>query len=480
MKNSHPLNIIYHGPPGTGKTWRACKLAMEIVSGKKHEKHEKLGEYIYEGRVGMMTFHASMGYEDFIEGIRPFTSDEKQVLYEVEDGIFKQLCTRATYSLYRTWQKRLAARKPDFDKLYKEFIDFLSRMMADEEAKEYVFETATGKMVMLERIGRNYSLVFRYLKGSRSYAVSKRRLEKLYNEFAGIESINQVVQDIKQAIGKGNEPLYWAVFNRLKEFEQNVNLAKQLSGDVENEPPYEDMKVLIADFDFQKLTTGDYEKADKFVMVIDEINRGNVAAIMGELITIIEENRRAGMPQALSTRLPHSKESFTVPPNLHIIATMNTANQNITQIDHALRRRFLFRKLAPDASLLKPVAGIDLPRLLRTINGRISSLIDEDHQVGHAYLMPVLQATAPVKKLHEIFYEQIVPLLGSFFMNDYYSMGKVLGNEFISHSPESISFAKGFSAEEEQAPYFVSSQKGVVQYLERAAFKKALKSVYEQ
>lgn len=130
------------------------------------------------------------------------------------------------------------------------------------------------------------------------------------------------------------------------------------------------------------------EKKENYVLIIDEINRGNISKIFGELITLIEPSKRAGEPESLSVLLPYSSTPFSVPNNLYLIGTMNTADHSLTALDTALRRRFDFEAMLPDITVLKDtvIKGIDLPRLLQTLNDRIQVLYDREHMLGHAFL----------------------------------------------------------------------------------------------
>ncbi len=515
-KDIYPLNTIFYGPPGTGKTYYTINRSVAIIAHsseleiiKKYPKDERNGlkqEFeIYKeaGQIAFVTFHQAFSYEDFVEGIKPYTDEHKNLVYRVEDGIFKQLSIRATYALYLARQQRLSQntkRWTDFDALYIEFVDFLKRMMSDEEAKEFIFETVTEKPVHLEQINNHHTLIFRHEQGARTYGVTKNRLEKLYNRFEQLEDIKNVTADIINTIGGCNTAVYWATFSRLKDFEQNRKPAYEYiysKGKPAPGDPYEIMKKTVADFDFAKLTPTDFAQAENYVLIIDEINRGNIASIFGELITLLEDDKRAGKQEALSVILPYSKDSFSVPPNLFLLGTMNSADRSIEVLDSALRRRFSFEEMPPRPELLnsgeqvlvhlkknystieeepeiylneaQPLygflgakqaiagnlvesyrqnnakairqnlkklsfTGINLEQLLAVINRRITLLLDADHCIGHAFFMPVFQAEQPLEMLNKIFYTRIIPLLQEYFYGDYGKVELIIGKAFFGYT----------------------------------------------
>lgn len=166
------------------------------------------------------------------------------------------------------------------------------------------------------------------------------------------------------------------------------------------------------------------------VLIIDEINRGNISRIFGELITLIEESKREGAGEALSVTLPYSKESFSVPKNVYLIGTMNTADRSLAGLDIALRRRFVFREMAPRPQLLDgvEVAGLNIGQLLRVMNQRIEVLLDRDHCLGHAYFMP-LKNDPSRARLERIFRNQILPLLQEYFFEDWERISWVLNDQ---------------------------------------------------
>ncbi|MDF2393583.1 AAA domain-containing protein [Aeromonas sp. 2MA4] len=177
------------------------------------------------------------------------------------------------------------------------------------------------------------------------------------------------------------------------------------------------------------VTTQSTLKKQPYVLVIDEINRGNVSRIFGELITLIEPSKRAGADEALTATLPYSKRPFSVPDNLYLIGTMNTADRSLAGLDIALRRRFEFCEMPPRPELLDAVEvqGLNIGKLLRTLNQRIEVLLDRDHCLGHAYFMP-LKKDCSLSRLELIFRNQILPLLQEYFFEDWQRIQWVLND----------------------------------------------------
>ncbi|PSB82724.1 McrB family protein [Photobacterium damselae] len=180
----------------------------------------------------------------------------------------------------------------------------------------------------------------------------------------------------------------------------------------------------------KRMSPSNQSSSDKRVLIIDEINRGNISNIFGELITLIEPSKRAGAKEALSVKLPYSKEMFSVPDNLHIIGTMNTADKSLAQIDIALRRRFQFEEMMTNYELLAEIPlidGIDIEQMVRVINKRIKLLYDREHTIGHSFFLS-LKDNPSIEHLAEIFELQILPLLEEYFFENWERVAMVLGD----------------------------------------------------
>lgn len=363
-----PLNQILYGPPGTGKTYNTAKRAVEIIDGNTPESDDEIKaryrELLAEGRIVFITFHQSYGYEEFIEGIRPDV-DGGDVRYEIKDGLFKELCACAT-----------TPSADGFDEAYDKLLGEIDRRDGGIPR-----QTKTGRPYSVVRGNKFDSIGFSAKHFVHySYNLTKRTLRKSYE--TGVPA-------------SGHESYTPGLLAFMK---QECGL-QDLRGDNSGKP---------------------------YVLIIDEINRGNISKIFGELITLIEVDKREGGKDELSVNLPYSGDKFSVPANVHIIGTMNTADRSIALLDTALRRRFRFIEMMPDSELLQEAAGVDLPVLLDKMNERIKKLHNRDHCIGHSYLMGVDGMDA----LAEAFEYSIIPLLREYFFDDMKSIADVLNGAF--------------------------------------------------
>ena len=208
------------------------------------------------------------------------------------------------------------------------------------------------------------------------------------------------------------------------------------NGILTNNPDGTYGKFIVEDIN-KRFPTANKKNQKNYILIIDEINRGNISKIFGELITLIEPSKRIGATEEIKVKLPNNGELFGVPQNLYIIGTMNTADRSIAQIDTALRRRFEFVEMLPKPELLvdknkNPIIidGINVQKILEAINERIEYIHDREHTIGHSYFMPLKDE--PTKaKLDEIFRVNIIPLLTEYFYSDWQDLRFVLNNDYI-------------------------------------------------
>ncbi|EPJ2443582.1 McrB family protein [Campylobacter jejuni] len=397
-----PLNQILYGPPGTGKTYHTIDKALEILGENlesRDEKKAKFDEYVRKGQIVFTTFHQSYGYEEFVEGIKPIIDNDEnsqEVKYDVKDGIFKELCDKSLKNYILSMQNE---NEIDLDKLIFEFANYINQDFLNK-GNEFPLENK----VSIKKILLNFKDEYRSfslggsIKSPQSLTIDI--IKRDYLNFKNKKILS--FKDIKpkydsQSDYHGNAIYYFMFYNKLKEFEN-----------IQNEK-----------FKIKK------EILKSYIIIIDEINRGNVSKIFGELITLIEPSKRIGEKEELKVTLPYSGEKFGVPKNVYIIGTMNTADRSITSLDIALRRRFEFIEMMPDVSKLSmDCEGINLQELLKAINTRIEYLLDREKTIGHAFFVSVEN----LEDLKKVFQNKIIPLLQEYFYNDYALINAVLNH----------------------------------------------------
>ena len=413
-KVNFPLNQILYGPPGTGKTYNTIAKAIEIIELRRVEKEEikdeekrkalkkQFDEYVQSGQIKFVTFHQSYGYEEFVEGLKAYTED-KNIHYRVEDGIFKEICKRIKeYKEHKKW-KVPQISEDRFDKLYDIYAANLPNYAKNETSNKKL-KTSDGYEFYLYK-----------------------------NTAKGIEA--------RSASSADGNPMPMSK-DSLKKilFDQNNSKSSYRYG-THPDAVLEDM-----------LSTMPY------VLIIDEINRGNISKIFGELITLIELSKRLGADDEIIVELPYSKEKFGVPSNLYIIGTMNTADRSIALMDTALRRRFEFVEMMPQPELLGTIKikykdinpkeiEIDFTTMLKTINERIEYLYDRDHTIGHAYFMSI-KSGADISELASVFKNKILPLLQEYFYDDWEKIRLVLGDNQKNEDLQLVKIKKNMATKE--------------------------------
>lgn len=394
------LNQILYGPPGTGKTYHTIDRALEILNPQFNLKQDReilkaeYKKYLDAGRIAFTTFHQSLSYEDFIEGIKPEVEEDTEgnrtVVYEVQPGIFKALADRANAPVLIN-QNIQADFDDAWDSLLKDF---------ENNPKLFLKVQTPGKGYNIVEVTSNGNLLVKSSTAKNDTLVSYSRLKRLHSSIADLSHVRNIDREFRGVIGGMDSSAYWAVLNYIHSW-----LAAHES----------------------KLVT--LEEKLPYILIIDEINRGNVSQIFGELITLIEDDKRIGRKEELKVILPYSKSIFGVPENLYIIGTMNTADRSVEAIDTALRRRFSFIETPPQPERLTDVnyKDVNLSELLATINVRIELLVDRDHQIGHAYFMGIEN----LEDLKLCFRNRILPLLEEYFYGDFGKIGLVLGDKFV-------------------------------------------------
>lgn len=487
ITTNNPLNQILFGPPGTGKTYKTINKALEIIGekieGKTRQEIKELFDLrMQEGQIAFTTFHQSMSYEDFIEGIKPIEPEKESdpVIYRIEYGIFRNLCIEASFAIAQLRENKTTDEVLDFSILYDKFVEGVEEKLLNGQKVE--LETKSGGKVLVESISQQGNIIIKHKDGTRSYTVSKARLTKLQSAISDLDDVSNINNQFRAIIGGSNSSAYWSVLFAIRKEKPTKTISKE-----NRTYTIEDKKEVV-----QSLIKPDYKNKNgkSFVLIIDEINRGNVSQIFGELITLIEDDKRLGKDEALEVTLPYSKEKFGVPPNLYIVGTMNTADRSIEALDTALRRRFSFEEISPEPELVSPPMllqnlwiryrtlgwssnewkliennflklyggqiknrdkyeaieerilildkkitldsaisfnGLNLEPLLITINKRIEKLLDKDHQIGHSYFMSV----ANLDDLKLVFQNKIIPLLQEYFFGDFGKIGLVLGKGFL-------------------------------------------------
>ena len=409
-----PLNQILFGAPGTGKTYHTKKMAVEIINGKKARAREEINkeyeELVEAGQIVFTTFHQSLSYEDFIEGIKPEITEGGNIKYEVKDGIFKQLCSRAIEQKPKNSDIEIY----DFDRGWNDLIAEAEQNLLSDSMLS--LRTRNGEEVYVTKITDNKNIKIKHKGGGSGteYNVPYDRINNLYKVFPDLSVISNIDKEFDSVIGGSNSSAYWAVLNYIN------NKIKENNKEI------------------------DFEETKNHVLIIDEINRGNVSAIFGELITLLEEDKRKGNPEHTEVKLPYSGNNFSVPNNVYIIGTMNTADRSVEALDTALRRRFSFVEMQPNSNELSEVENVDLSKLLETINKRIEVLIDKDHQIGHSYFIGI----EDLDGLRRTFKDRIIPLLEEYFYGDFGKIGLVLGGAFIESVENKTTFPKNFEYEE--------------------------------
>jgi 5-methylcytosine-specific restriction protein B len=345
-------NIILYGPPGTGKTYSTIDLAVSIATGNTSDKHSEnkiqFDFYRSEGQIEFVTFHQNYSYEDFMVGLKPDIENE-QLRFRQHKGIFYEIAKRARENYLAS--KEMRSKEREFDEVLNEVLAPV------HEGKEVEIKMISKKSFWITDVNSN-SIFFRKASGGTAHTLS-------------IDTLGDLVSGTRN-VPSGLASYYLPLIDKIK-----IN---------------------------QKIE-GTVESLKSYVLIIDEINRANISKVFGELITLLEDDKRLGQENELKITLPNAEKEFSVPPNLFIIGTMNTADKSIALIDVALRRRFEFIGKYPDYTNLDPAEK----SLLQKINAAIfEKKKSADYLIGHAYFMKKLP-------IEDVLRNKVVPLLMEYF-----------------------------------------------------------------
>lgn len=352
-----PCNIILYGPPGTGKTYNTIDLAVEIITGNKasHQENKKAFDALRnEGQIEFITFHQNYSYEDFMTGIRPDLEETSILKFRRKEGIFYKMCKRAEQNYLHSQDKKNALRP--FKELFAEFIEPL-----EKEEEEIEIKMISGKSSFWITEINPSNLGFRKHSGGTSHTLSIDTIQGLY----------EGTREFTSGLRSYYEPLINELWRRGKQTSSEVPLRR-------------------------------------YVLIIDEINRANISKVFGELITLLEEDKRVGAKNELRISIPGEETGFGIPPNVYIIGTMNTADKSIAMIDIALRRRFEFIGYFPDYSKVDGLSGEILGHINNEIYNRKKSA---DYLIGHGYFMNGDEPPETSKVLQN----KVIPLLMEYF-----------------------------------------------------------------
>lgn len=385
-------NIMLYGAPGVGKTFNCKKLVALIEGGDFTEgeifdfvinnQNDKIKEgsidELYEAiknekRIEFVTFHQNYSYEDFIEGFRP--NENGDIKLDDESGIFKRIANNAKENLENS-QINEDVKLLNLDELIKKFTNHVQDSL-DKEEKFFI-----DTKITIESINERRAFVLGGSIKTNTQRLTPDIIKRDYLEFknGNIKSYEDVKPTYEsQKSTHGNARYYFMIYKKIAEFEKTLN---------------------VNTIQKQK------EVQKNYYIVVDEINRGNISKIFGELITLIEEDKRG--KKEYEVTLPYSKKPFLIPENLYIIATMNSTDKSIATIDIALRRRFTFLKMKPNSSLVENQESKDL---MDKLNQFIEEKLGEDYMLGHSYFMQERDLDF-VKKY------KLVPLLEEYFYGD--------------------------------------------------------------
>lgn len=455
LLNYNP-NLILYGPPGTGKTYSLEKI-IEAFEYERTKTPVPFSDLMEKGRISYVTFHQSFSYEEFVEGLRPVTvqSDDTEqkgaeLQYKVEDGVLLRIADRAVRGQLqeeftadefknvgdntRIWKISLGSRGKE-EELYKKClasntiaIDWLTGHDLSNWDKDMIFETLKKESDNSNNPTNDADSIYKFTQ-----EVSLGDIVLVFASVTAIRAIGVVDGDYYLASTEKyyqhRRPVKWLeVFDEpldILKYNNNVRLTLKTVYELKRFK-FSDIREMLTPTN--TIAQSENHLSIPYFLVIDEINRGNISKIFGELITLIEKDKR----DKIKLELPYSRKLFSLPSNLYIIGTMNTADRSIAILDTALRRRFVFKEIEPNSDIIRddrPLNDddVDVALILDKLNKIITEKIDRDHRIGHAYFLQAFD----LNQLKIVWYYQIIPLLMEYFYNDGETIASMITDAFF-------------------------------------------------
>lgn len=384
-----PLNQILYGPPGTGKTFNTIKKSLEILgleTGDPSENAEIFRSQLNH-RIFFATMHPSYSYEDFVQGLKPEINKAEQLIFKQKDGIFKKVADLAKNLILDDGQETFGGIKLNNEDILR-ICFFLSKF---NEKPTYLANNHLGN--------KSNSVVFSEI--SQKINVNPNTLKNLRDKFDYLCSNSRKGWVPRVSSEKLDNTELWPLQDIYEELKDKS---------------FEEVKIIvdkILTIDTNNIQTINTLSTDNYVLILDEINRANISKVFGELITLIEDDKRIGGENEMSILLSSGVE-FSVPSNLFIIGTMNTADKSIALVDIALRRRFEFEAVYPDSEIVIKYGKnekYEKKAFLDSINKQLIEDKGVDFQIGHAYFLKE-------NSLKDVINKNILPLLVEYFRND--------------------------------------------------------------
>jgi 5-methylcytosine-specific restriction protein B len=471
-----PTNLILYGPPGTGKTFSTAAEAVRLCDGALPDGGVEAIRRRYEEltkarQIQFVTFHQSYSYEDFVEGLRPTTAGDEEedssgaavtagFRLKPVAGVFREIATLAEQARKAAADGRHGG---DFDLTGRQFWKMgLGAIGSDDHV--YSSAIAGGYVALGWGADVDWSdpRFANYVEMQKEWAarypddharsqtaqpwVLRNQIKR--NDIiivpygnSAFRAIGEVVGDYYFNLSEDGSYNHRRAVRWILTLDEPLPLDTIIDGNftmrtLYNIPEHRLRKEALSRLLSGLPATSGPRRPDQFVLIIDEINRANISKVFGELITLIEPDKRIGEAYELKATLPYSKMIFGVPNNLHIIGTMNTADRSIALLDTALRRRFEFRELMPQPEKLGTVDGINLGQILTVINERVEYLFDRDHQIGHSFFMSCNSR----EDIDNVMRLKVIPLLAEYFYDDSSKVAAVLGDVVVEEDNYNGSF----------------------------------------